>query len=188
MNNSNEILEKAKWGKLSSEEIKLLGSALSASNEPDLYTVIHAIGKAELTQYQDKLEEFLDYPKDPFVSVITIKVLCGFWGLTEKHIDVVLKFLKGVDWDEDEDVRLESLNIIGQYLFKKKTPHVYKLVLDIFEDESNFNAIRSAAYSALGKSIGKTWEELPPASKPMNFDTDVDFSIINQVKVIAASI
>lgn len=51
MTAAKDILDKAKWGQLTGAEINALGLALSDPNEPDLYTVIHAIGKAELKQY-----------------------------------------------------------------------------------------------------------------------------------------
>ncbi|MEO3865083.1 HEAT repeat domain-containing protein [Rheinheimera fenheensis] len=187
MNTPKEILEKAKWGKLSNDEVNWLGTAISTSNDIDLYTLIHAIGKAELKQYKGELESFLDYPNDPLISAITVRVLCGFWGLTDQYIDTIVKLLKGVDWDEDEDVKLEALSIIGNYLIKNRSPKIIKLILEIFENEENFNAVRSAAYCSLGRAFGKSWDELPAASKPMNFDTDVDSSIIEQAKGIVSS-
>jgi len=187
MNAAKDILDKAKWGQLTGAEVNALGLALSDPNEPDLYTVIHAIGKAELKQYKEKLESFLDYPREPLISAITVKVLCGFWELTDQYIDVILKFIQGVEWDEDEDVKLESLNVIGNYLINNKVPHIIQLILETFENEDNFNAVRSAAYISLGRAFGKTWHELPLASKPMNFDTDVDFAVLNQARAIVSS-
>lgn len=43
--------------------------------------------------YKEKLESFFDYPREPLISAITVKVLCGFWELTDQYIDVILKFI-----------------------------------------------------------------------------------------------
>lgn len=184
MNTEKQILEKAKWGNLSSVDIKLLGYFLENPDEADLYTVIHAVGKAELIQYQDRLEKFLISPNDPLISAITIRVLCGYWELTEQYIDIIVEIIQGVEWDEDEDVKLEALNVIGSYLFEHKDPYIFGLIIGILEDEDNFNAVRSAAYTSLGRAFGRSRNELPPASRPMNFDTDVDPSIILQAKAV----
>jgi hypothetical protein len=51
-------------------------------------------------------------------------------------------------------------------------------LIRIFSDENDERTLRQAAYLALGEAYGRSWKELPPASRDFDLETDIDPRIL----------
>jgi hypothetical protein len=177
-----EILEKAKWGDISNNEKKLVVEELKNINSDNLYTAVHIAGKAEMFDCEQYVANLLECKNNPMVSALSLRVLCSYWGKTETYLGFVKKFVLGVEWDVDDDVRIAAIGLSGEYLKTQKDIELYKALKEIFLDEEEFNAVRSAAYSAIGRSFGYEYKDLPPANRFMDFNSDVDVTLIDKLE------
>jgi hypothetical protein len=104
----------------------------------------------------------LFYPQDPSISSIALKTLCTYWELTKDYVIVIKQFIKGVDWDEDDEVALTAISIAGEFLrdSEKKDKELLQSLLNILnkEDESNVNV--ESAYMALARAVGEEWNDI----------------------------
>lgn len=180
MRNLDDLLEEAKWGKLTGEEIAYVASEIKKSKPGDdekLYRLLHILGKSLIgdpraSQYVKLVEGFLVYPSDPMISQMAFVTLCCYWGPGEKYINWMKKFIRGVDWDDMDDVRLVAISIAGEYLLQTFDKELLELLVQTFEasfcsskeEEIEDETVREAAYSALARVDGWNWEDLPPAN------------------------
>ncbi|HUD01899.1 MAG TPA: hypothetical protein VMR37_06195 [Rhabdochlamydiaceae bacterium] len=163
MKNLDELLEEAKWGKLTEKEIASVAEKIKAAGpdeDSDLYTLIHILGRAEATQYKKLVEKFLYYPTSPIISSIALKTLCNYWGSAHEYLDKIKSFIKGVEWDPDNDVRLIALSCAGQYLKESQDKELLQLLLSTYENEEEDELCREAAYEAIALAMGQTWNEI----------------------------
>lgn len=169
MENLDQLLEKAKWDKLSAQEIDNVVKAIKATtpdHDDDLYTLLHILGRSEAVQHKDLVEKFLYYPSFPMISGIALRTLCIYWGLTKEYHDQLKKFIQQVDWDPDEDVRLTAIQCARNYLGEAADEDLLKLLLNIFYDEAAIEPIREAAYEAVAMATGQTYQDLLKDEKP----------------------
>ncbi len=171
MHNLDDLLEKAKWSKLTDEELNYVVRKIenpSLRGKYELYTLIFILGKAKATQHRKLVESFLYYPKDPMISKIAVQTLCGFWNLGRDYLKELRAFVKGVEWDKEEDVRLVAISCAGPLLSQIKDKELMELLLDIFENysESEYSQgsdyddiFKEAAYESLADSVGIRWSE-----------------------------
>ena len=170
----NTLLEEAKWGKLSSEEIDYVAKAINEhqNDTRKLYTLIHILGRAKALKYKNLVESFLNYPDDPLVSQIALESLCSYWELTKDYIDELTAFLKGVDWDDFDDVRLHAISISGEYLRSSFNADLARALLALFDNPSfltrqpeNNELIQCAAYRAIARVSGRDYNQIPSIDK-----------------------
>jgi hypothetical protein len=84
------------------------------------------------------------------------------WDKTEKYLEYVRAFLRGVDWDDEEDVRQIAISIAGEYLRGRWDEELFQQLLDIATNDHDLPAIRVTAIRALGRALGDNWTEFPP--------------------------
>ncbi len=169
MENLEQLLDKAKWDKLSPEEIKGVVKAINGTtldNDDDLYTLLHILGRAEATQHKELVEKFLYYPTFPMVSSIALRTLCIYWGYTREYLDQLKKFIQQVDWDPDEDVRLTAIQCARSYLAEASDVKLLRLLWNIFYDEGVIEPIREAAYEAIAIATGQSYKDVLNDEKP----------------------
>ena len=162
MINLNELLEKAKWDKLSDGEISEVVRRIKETKpgqDEDLYMLLHILGRSGADQYRPLVEKFLYYPSYPMVSSIALKTLCVYWGYEEEYLDKIKIFIKGVDWDGDEDVKLNAVNCAGSYLISTPEKELYELLIHIFENDPN-ETCREAALESIERGIGREWSDI----------------------------
>jgi hypothetical protein len=187
MRNFGELLEEAKWGKLTQEELTYVIQSIKnhkAGDKNDLYTMIHILGRAGATEYQKLVESFLYFQSDPMISKIALQTLCNYWGFTEHYLSYIKKFIAGVEWDEDDDVRLIALSIAGNWLRENSNPSLLEQLLHVFEDPSQEALIRDVAYIAICRAIGMEWGTIPRIFELIEegqFD-EIDFAPIEMAK------
>lgn len=188
----SELLEIAKWGKLAPDEIDYVAQQLLESND-DLYDLIYILGRAEAVQYRNLIEPFLDHPEDPMISKIALKSLCTYWDLTGEYLDELKMFINGVDWDDFDDVRLSAIGIAGEYLRSTSNPELLHILINLFENlgtstllknAENPELVRSCAYYAIARAMGKEYNQIPNTDKIMQQmqQNSLDLSLIQEAK------
>jgi len=116
------------------------------------------------------------------LTALALQILCLFWGLSDDYIAEVKKFIVGSEWDDNDDVRLQCIGIAGEYLKSKEDNELLIRLINIYEDTSDFESVRGSAYFALARAQGKNWDELPPTTRILDFDKDIDKDIIDSVR------
>lgn len=188
----NELLEQAKWGKITPIEIDYVAQQIS-ENSDALYTLIHILGRAEAIKYRSKIEPFLDYPENPLISQIALKSLCTYWGLTEEYLEELKMFINGVEWDDFDDVRISAIGIAGEYLRLSLDPDLLHTLINLFENlktntlinnADNTQLVRSCAYYAIARAMGKDYDQIPNTKKIMEQlqQDSLDLFLIREAK------
>lgn len=175
-----EILERAKDGTISAAEIKEAAEVLRlrGSSGRDPYTLIHILGASGAVRYKELVAGYLNEKDDPMLARIALQVLCSHWNMTAQYRDEVAAFIRGVEWDIDEVVRLAAVSIAGEWLRSSRDKTLLALLFDVFATVTNSSIVRQEAYFALARAYGKNWNELPPASRAMNPEKDVDPDVL----------
>lgn len=175
--NLSELLDKAKWDRLSSAEIEWVRRQLADHPEAaDEYTLLHIAGRGLLRPDPALVGPYLERSDDPMLARLALQILCNYWGLTERYLPVVRRFVEGVEWDDDS-VRLVALSIAGRYLREHADPGLLDLLLEIAQPDpkSPEETLRAqVALEALAAAVGRPREELRPVST--GFDTDDEWS------------
>lgn len=183
MRNLDAILEKAKWKKISNEELNEVVKRIERNNEEnvhDLYTLIHILGRSGFKQHKKLIEFFLYYPDEPMISSIALTTLCDYWNLTDDYKDYLFKFLKGVQWDEEDQIKITSIGIAGEFARKTQDKQCLKHLLAIFKNDHNI-ILRSCAYSAILRAMGFEWNFIPPPSQMANhLEQYIDEAILSK--------
>jgi hypothetical protein len=150
-------------------------------NEDDLYTLIYILGRSEAWQYRKLVEKFLYYPEESMISRIALKTLCDYWGYTKDYLNVLKSFIKGVEWDEYELIRIVAIRIAEEYIRETHDTCHLKLLLEIFENEKEDEVIRIGAYEAIARAVGRDWNDLPSVREMATLsDEFIDKSVISQ--------
>lgn len=166
--NLDRLLDKAKWSKLSDQELAQVVHRIrnhQSDKVQTLYTLLHILGRSEAIEHHALMETFLYYPEEPMITRIALKSLCNDFGLTKNYLDLLKKFILGVDWDEEDDVRLIAISIAGTYINETGDTTLLPLLLAIYENENEDNSFRNVAYEALARATGIKSIDLPSARK-----------------------
>lgn len=132
------------------------------SNANELYTLLLIVGRdPNGIQYRSLVEKFLDYPKEPMLSRLALKTVCNYWGLTKNYLGTVKSFVKGVSWDDSEDIRLVAISTSGEYLRETIDKELLQQILEVYENLHESPLVRSSAFEALLRTIGMDWNEIP---------------------------
>lgn len=178
MKSLDELLEKAKWDKLSSEELNYIVERIKSSTpeeDDDLYTLIHILGKSGNKQYKKIVESFLFYPSSPMIPAIALKTLCTYWGFEDEYLPVMKNFIQGVEWDTDNDVKLVAISCAGQYLKNQNDKELIQSLLSIYQNENEDEFNREGAFVALALATGHDWDEI-------NHDPALKSSVIGEAE------
>ena len=166
MRSLDELLEEAKWGQLTDEELTYVVNRIKEkrkkkdrSPDRDLYTLLYILGKSGAVEYRDLVESFLHYPSWPWISSMALRTLVSYWDLMEDYLREIKLFVKGVDWDDDH-VRIVAVSAAGRYLTGYQDKELLKLLIDIFVNTNEPDYIRQGAYEALADAVGRDWRDL----------------------------
>ena len=181
---------------LESVDENLEGLGLSVD---DIYSLLLVISRARAEKYRYLLERFLE-SKDAFTVSMILETLCLDWGYTEEYLERILNFAIGVVWDDEDDVRLMAVKILGEFLYSElhcghkkanvggdsiKWIHpVMELLYGIFYDENAQSWVRQGAYYALCRASGKEWAELPAECAVLDLTSnskDIDWDLLKKL-------
>ena len=179
----DELLERAKWGKLTGQELASVADALrEGSPEADRYTLLHILGRAGALSYRPLVERHLHSPDDPMLARLALQILLRYWNEAARYQDRLLAFVRGVDWDEEEDVRLAAISLAGEYLRDAENPQLLAELVGILEDRAERQVVREAAYLALPVAAGRTPDELPSAARHFDLSTQTDPGVLEEAR------
>lgn len=168
---------------LSPQELAMVASELQKSKPETTHSILlHILGSAYATKYRSLIESFLLSSQDPTLARLALDILCDDWKLAAEYRGQILLFMRGVPWDKEEDVRLMALSKAGQYLRSHSAPELLHELLHVFVNQHERQLIREVAYCALARAIGRNWDQIPPASRHMNWDTEFDPKVIQEAK------
>ena len=179
LQNLGDLLDEAKYGKLTTEELIYVVEKIKAAKPGDntrFYSLLHILGWAGATQYRELVERFLYYPTKPMVSGMAVKVLFRYWGDdAQRYLNEMKAFIKGVSWDEDDDLRLAAMQCAGDFLRENPEKELYQLVLDLYET-SNAIVVQAGrertaesrrakfwldvSFTQLARAVGTGWNDL----------------------------
>ena len=111
-------------------------------------------------RYEPLVSRFLDYREDPFVAALALEILCSFWDKTEKYSTEVLRFLRGVDWDEFREVRQIAITATGDYLRDRSDPVLLKEILLLAAPGNPESIERRIAVESVAVALGEPLAEV----------------------------
>ncbi len=169
----DELVNKAYDGCIEPEElaeaVDRIQKFYDYPNNEDIYSLLQVVGYAgifcNLNQVIDKyrglIEKFIVFPKDPSVSVAAFGVLCNDWDLTAEYISQIKMYIRGVEWDEGEDMRVKAMCIAGRYIKESGDKELLRMLLEVFENEREEKITREIAYDSISVALGSDWTVLP---------------------------
>lgn len=164
--NLSHLLDEAKEGRLSPADAGNVAALLRhRPDSDDAYTAIHILGRAGATGYRDLVASFLDSPDDPELARIALVVLVDHWGFGSEYRDRLRSFVRGVEWDADDDVRLVALSAAGEVARTTRDRRLVSDLLDIAVDSHEGTLIRDTAFDAVARALGAGYDELRRWSK-----------------------
>lgn len=181
--NYESLLRRAKQGQLADDELeKVVEELQRPESREHHYTLLHIIGRSGATKYRKLVEEFLTREDNPFLARLALQTLCTYWNTTHQYLPQVLEFLRGVPWDEFQACRLIAASIAGEYLLTNSEPTLLNELLRIFESEKEGQSMKEAAYFAIARAMGQSYRDMPPASRELDMNKDIDLEIIAGAK------
>lgn len=178
MKSADALLEEAKWSHLSNDELKNVANRIQKcqpGDDKDLYTLLWVLGLAEAKMHRPLVERFLEYPSDPSISMMALKVLTCYWDEPERYIDAIWTFIKGAKWDRNNDIRDIAVTAAGIYLHSHEDAALLTHILEIFKDTREIAPCRENAYSALAYAMTGDWEYID-----MNSLSGLDLELIQK--------
>jgi hypothetical protein len=179
--NMKQLIGKATDGSLESTELSEVVTCLE-TNTCDPYDALLIIGRVGATQYRGLVEKYLNARDNPMLARLALMILCRYWKLAPEYRDSLEAFIRKMEWDEDDDVRLLAISITGSLLANQHDSRLLELLIDIFRDSSEAHLIREVAYCALAEACGKTPAELPKASCHFDLEHDVDPEVMAYIQ------
>lgn len=139
----------------------------------DTYAFLQVLGRSKRMEHMALLERFLEV-EDALTVSLVLETICLEWEQTEEHLEQVINFALGVNWDDDGDVRETAITILGEFLAgalakdrkkgalrTERLSEVLKFLLSLLEDPGVEDSVRQGAYRALCRAGGMSLEEIP---------------------------
>ena len=160
----------------------------------DLYALLLIVGKVKKVKYQYLFNKYLEL-KDPFIVSMILETVCLDWKLTEEYLEYIINFAVGAVWDDEDDVCVTAVKILGEYLYsersKKKnegagndwSKKVTELLLSILSDADREHWVRQGAYCSLLRASGKDSSQLPGECAVLDLhpsSPDVDWEMVKR--------
>ena len=190
----DDLIYEATYGELTKDEISYVVQRIkdtTPEDDKDLSTLIFILARAGTAEYKPLIEKYLYYPKDPWVSRETLKALCSYWSLTPNYLNEIKQFIKGVTWDDCDDVRFAALSISGEFLRASFDKDLLQLLIHVFEDLGSSEdlletdegdgreIVQSSAYRAISRAMGKEWDDIPDSEETGIFILNKQFHQID---------
>lgn len=166
------LVSRAKAGTITDRELSTVADRLADNPESDVYELLYVLTRSGVRSYEGIVARFLDYRSDPMVARLALQSLCTFWGLTERYIDTVREFLRGVDWDVFGEVRQVAITAAGEFLSEHRRDDLLRELLRLSGVENSDTIERRIAVEALARSLGEPLAETINADKgSIDWDT-----------------
>ncbi|GAA2674201.1 MULTISPECIES: hypothetical protein [Actinosynnema] len=170
---SANLLAHAKSGTLTLHEAAEVADALVADPFGEhSYERIYTLGRSFSTQYEGLIAGYLTHQCDDELARIALQTLCGFWGMCERYLVDLRRFLDGADNDPMGFVRVVAVSAAGEHLRDNVHSGLLAHLLDLAalrhdEDQDGIKHVVDALSRALGdphhaapvKAARAAWEE-----------------------------
>lgn len=189
MRTAREMLQAIKAGhRPSREELEWVASQFcDPLTRQDRYTLLHVLGLGGPDErHRAILEEAMRSGQAPMLARLALQSLCRYWGEGARYKKDLVTFVRGVDWDEDAEVRLAALAAAGELVRESHDRELTTLLLEMFDDSDLPTIIRESAYLALGRGVGKEWSELPSSARHFDLVRDVSEDVLQRARQITA--
>jgi hypothetical protein len=176
-------MERAKAGVILPAELAKIASTLEASSPSlELYPLLYAIGRSQATRYRKIVERFLYCESEPDLARLALQILCDFWRNTERYLEDVKRFARGLPWDSEEQVRLMAIFIAGEYLRDHQSRELLGYLISVCEDRNQSRFAQEDAYRALARAVGRDWTDLPSAARHFDLEKDTDPKVLVEAR------
>src|SRR6476620_12304879 len=153
-----ELLEQVKHGPLQRDDVEAIAAELQKPwPDTDRYTLVYLLGRGGDASYKWLVEPYLE-GSDDMLARLALWVLCYYWGLTSEYTEQLLRFMRGVRWDHQEQCRLAAIAITGDYLATASDPQLLRQLVTTCENKGEDQIIRAHAYLALATALGLDYE------------------------------
>jgi hypothetical protein len=126
------MVKRAQAGTITEKEVGWAADMLRrGGGGHDRWDLLEIVGNSSPIHYEELVASFLECPQDPWASRIALQILCNRWGLAEKYVEVIRRFLAGVPWDNDGDVRDVAISRAGAYLREHDDEDLLRRLWDI---------------------------------------------------------
>jgi hypothetical protein len=162
----DDLVRRANEGAVTSKESDRVAAILSADEGGNhTYRLLYVIGESGALPHEQLVASFLEYRKDPFVARLALEILCSFWHLTDRYVDQVERFLKGVEWDDEGDVRQIAITSAGEFLRDRRHSELLKALLALGSPQNEDALERRIAVEAIARALGEPLGETINADK-----------------------
>ena len=179
-----ELLEQVKHGPLPREELEAIAAELRKPwPDTDRYTLVYLLGRGGDASYKSLVEPYLEGPDD-MLARLALWVLCWYWGLAAEYAEHLLRFMRGVHWDQLEQCRLAAIAIAGDYLATASDPQLLRQLITTCENKGEDQTIRAHAYLALSIAMGmdNASHALPFHEEGFSLEAHLDPTVLLQAK------
>jgi len=154
-----DLLQRARWGKLKADEIDEVAREIQ-KRRPALEreSLLHILSESKDKRHRKLVEKCL-YSGDVKLAKMALQTLCVTWNEAADHIEDILRFLRGVEWDTQQGghVILIAISVAGEYLRGSKNGQLLAELIDIYEKEGSI--FKDEAYVALVRGMGHSWSK-----------------------------
>ncbi|MFY1616411.1 hypothetical protein [Micromonospora sp. WMMD736] len=173
MHDVSDLLDRAKHGAVSQVELEWTAQSLAdPAGRIDKYTLIHILGLAgSAAIYEDLVAGFLHAPDDPMLSRMALLSVSS-WNLMDKYMPELLAFCRGVEWDDEEDVRAVALTLAGNLLASKVNCDLLEILIETAKHGTESASARRLSLDALAVATGSPRSTL----LPLTVDVDLEGS------------
>lgn len=180
-----DLMRRVKINSLTRSEIDQVADRLvNDQGDDDAYSLLYIVGRSGGLWHEKLVASYLENPDDPMLTRLALQILCSFWKLSEKYVEYIDRFLTGVPWDADDEIRLMAISVSGGFLRDHNHLGIRTKLLSLLRDEHESGLVRESALEALARSLGRDWKEIIG-----NLTADVDSkwarSVIAQIEARA---
>ena len=152
---TRDLAERAKTGDVSRAELADVAARLRGGAGDDAYTLLYILGRAPSYEHEDLMAEYLEFPEDPRLAALAVRILCTHWRRTEKYLPQVRALVQGVAWDEDRQVADAAVSAAGEYLSGARDCVLLAALLGL-ADATGADLTGRFAVEALARSLGQS--------------------------------
>jgi hypothetical protein len=180
--NLPELMKRAYRESITDAELAEVARMVANGGHWDPHTLMRILGRAGSAKYREIVEPYLRDVGDAQLSALAVQVLCSSWDLARDYREELLSFLRGVDWDDEGYVKLQTISSVGEYLRKNSDDELLRMIYDIFSDARERPLIRAAAYNALCRSEGMEWKDIVPTPRVLDSSTEINREVLDRVE------
>lgn len=182
------LFMESKERRLSPEELDLVkAELLDPESTEERYRLLYILGRGGDPSLLPVVEPFLDSPDEPMLARLALEILCHMWDLYDRYRDEIIRFIIGVSWDEDEDVKLMAISCAGSLVQEHPDPELIRLLIWVAESPDEDDVNTQVALRALARATGFAWSDLPQVSAGLPADSDLGRAILAKARALAAA-